>query len=124
MDSAQLFDFLETYSLKYNRPEFIENDPIQIPHQFTQKEDIEIAGFLAASIAWGQRPVIIRNANSLLERMDYAPADFVRNSTEKDLEVFNSFKHRFNCSWLFRFRSFTHGFNQRLLHFSHCNFSR
>jgi len=94
MDRALLSEFLENYSLKYNREEFIENDPIQIPHQFSAKEDIEIAGFLSASIAWGQRPVIIRNANKLMELMDYAPADFVRNCTYADLQVFNSFKHR------------------------------
>ncbi|MBN2235918.1 MAG: TIGR02757 family protein [Bacteroidales bacterium] len=94
MDRKELFDFLEHYSLLYNQSEFIENDPIQIPHQFSSKEDIEIAGFLAASIAWGQRPLIIRNANKLMERMDYAPADFVRNSVESDWEVFAAFKHR------------------------------
>jgi len=94
MDRNQLLEFLEDYTLKYNRPEFIENDPIQIPHQFSAKEDIEIAGFLAASIAWGQRPVIIRNANRLMEMMDYAPADFVRNCSDTDLQVFDTFKHR------------------------------
>lgn len=94
MDRTQLFDFLETFALKYNRIEFIENDPIQIPHQFTAKEDIEIAGFLSASIAWGQRPVIIRNANRLMELMDFAPFDFVCNCNNSDLSVFNTFKHR------------------------------
>ena len=94
MDRNQLLEFLEDYTLKYNRPEFIENDPIQIPHQFSAKEDIEIAGFLAASIAWGQRPVIIRNTNRLMEMMDYAPADFVRNCSDTDLQVFDTFKHR------------------------------
>lgn len=94
MDRNQLFDFLETYTLKYNRIEFIENDPIQIPHQFTEKEDIEIAGFLSASIAWGQRPVIIRNANRIMELMDYAPSDFIRNCNDADLHVFDTFKHR------------------------------
>lgn len=94
MNREQLNEFLETYVAKYNIPEFIENDPIQIPHQFTAKEDIEIAGFLSASIAWGQRPVIIRNANRLLEMMDFAPADFVRNCQESDLNVFSAFKHR------------------------------
>jgi len=94
MDRAQLYDFLETYALKYNQSEFIENDPIQIAHRFTEKEDIEIAGFLAASIAWGQRPVIIRNANRIMEMMDFSPADFIRNCKDSDLHVFNSFKHR------------------------------
>jgi len=94
METNELFEFLETYSMKYNRTEFIENDPIQIPHQFTAKEDIEIAGFLSASIAWGQRSVIIRNAKRILEMMDYTPADFVRNCRENDMQVFTSFKHR------------------------------
>lgn len=94
MDKNQLFHFLESNYLKYNRFEFIENDPIQIPHRFDQKEDIEIAAFLSASIAWGQRPIIVRNANRLMELMEYAPADFVRNCTDKDLIIFESFKHR------------------------------
>ncbi|MBN1651168.1 MAG: TIGR02757 family protein [Bacteroidales bacterium] len=94
MDKEQLFDFLENYTLKYNQIDFIENDPIQIPHQFTLKEDIEISGFLAASIAWGQRPVIIRNAIRMMEMMDFAPYDFILNSTPNDLKVFEGFKHR------------------------------
>jgi len=94
MDKKQLFEFLENYTLKYNQIEFIENDPIQIPHQFTVKEDIEIAGFLAANIAWGQRPVIIRNANKLMELMDFAPHDFIMNAVHSDLKVFEGFKHR------------------------------
>ncbi len=94
MDKKQLVDFLETYTLKFNRIEFIENDPIQIPHLFSEKEDIEIAGFLSASLAWGQRPVIIRNAKRLMEIMDFEPADFVRNCTDSDLQAFHLFKHR------------------------------
>ena len=62
-----LKDFLEEKYDKYNRISFIESDPICIPHQFTQKEDIEIAGFLAATIAWGQRVTIINNANKMMK---------------------------------------------------------
>lgn len=94
MNKDQLFEFLEFNSAKFNQEEFIENDPIKIPHQFTVKEDIEISAFLTASIAWGNRSVIIRNAFNLMERMDFAPADFVVNSREKDLAVFAGFKHR------------------------------
>lgn len=94
MDKKHLFDFLESYTLKFNRFEFIEKDPIQIPHLFSEKEDIEIAAFLSASIAWGQRPIIIRNAKLLMEIMDFAPADFVRNCSDSDLLAFNLFKHR------------------------------
>ena len=76
----------------YNHVDFIENDPIQIPHRFTQKEDIEIAGFLAASIAWGQRKSIIKNANLLMDLMDNSPYQFLME--EKEFVRFNRFVHR------------------------------
>ncbi len=94
MDKKQLYDFLEEQSSKYNQAGFIPNDPIQIPHLFTEKEDVEISAFLSASIAWGQRPVIIRNAKRMMELMDYAPADFVRHCSKSDLAIFDNFKHR------------------------------
>ncbi len=98
--------FLEEHYDRYNRPDFIELDPISIPHQFTKKQDIEIAGFLAATIAWGQRPTILRNANELMKRMDHAPHDFILNHTKKDLLQFKIFKHRtFNgvdCTFFLR----------------------
>ena len=78
----------------YNQEEFIETDPIQIPRAFTQKEDIEIAGFIAAAIAWGKRPMIIRNAKRWLEMMDNAPYDFVLNAKDEDLKPLLSFVHR------------------------------
>ncbi len=78
----------------YNKPEFIETDPIQIPRDFSKKEDIEIAGFIAAAIAWGKRPMIIRNANRWLEMMDNAPYDFVMNANEEDLKPLLNFVHR------------------------------
>ena len=67
-----LFSFLEEKFDQYNRLSFIDTDPISIPHQFTSKEDIEISGFLTATIAWGQRPTIIKNANQLIKLMDQA----------------------------------------------------
>lgn len=90
----ELKDFLdEKYDL-YNRESFITSDPIQIPRAFSKKEDIEIAGFLSASIAWGQRPTIIRNAKYLMDRMDQQPFDFILNAKDSDLSVFENFKHR------------------------------
>ena len=77
MTTSELKDFLDEKVLQYNQPNFIENDPIQIPHRFTQKEDIEIAGFLTATIAWGNRKSIINNATRILQLMDHAPYDFV-----------------------------------------------
>lgn len=91
---SELKEFLdEKYDL-YNRESFITTDPIQIPRAFTKKEDIEIAGFLSASIAWGQRPTIIRNAKWLMDRMDQQPLDFILNAQNSDLDVFREFKHR------------------------------
>ena len=79
-----LKEFLDEKVLKYNNPNFIESDPILIPHQFSKKEDIEIAGFLAATIAWGNRKMIIKNANKMIELLENSPHDFVINHTEDD----------------------------------------
>jgi hypothetical protein len=73
MDTSELYTFLEERYARYCTPSFIETDPIQIPHLFTQKEDIETAGFLAASIAWGQRKAIVANAKRLMNLMDNKP---------------------------------------------------
>ncbi|MCF8365398.1 MAG: TIGR02757 family protein [Bacteroidales bacterium] len=86
--------FLELKFRQYNSIDFIEKDPILIPHLFSKKEDVEIAGFLAASIAWGQRGTIIKNAKQLIEWMDNAPHDFIMNFKENDLEPFRNFVHR------------------------------
>jgi len=89
-----LKEFLdEKYDL-YNRPEFIDSDPIQIPHLYTRKEDIEIAGFLAATIAWGQRKSIITNAHKLMALMGNNPYDFVMEARAPQLEKLRSFVHR------------------------------
>jgi len=94
LSSSELKAFLdEKYDL-YNRETFIDTDPIQIPKRFTKKEDIEIAGFLSATIAWGQRPTIIKNAKKLVQWMDEAPHDFIMNAENSDLDVFAEFKHR------------------------------
>ncbi len=89
-----LKDFLDEKHLKYNNRSFIENDPISIPHLFTKKEDIEIAAFLAATIAWGNRKSIITNANKLMQWMDHAPHDFILNHSKKELKPFEKFVHR------------------------------
>jgi len=79
---------------QYNNVRFIESDPIQIPHQFEKKEDIEIAGFLTATISWGNRKSIIKNAKFMMELMDNSPHDFVINHLEKDLQALLPFIHR------------------------------
>lgn len=91
---SQLYEFLEEKVGFYNNPEFIETDPISIPHLFTKKEDIEIAGFLAATLAWGQRITIINKSRELIHRMDNAPYDFIYNATYHDFARFSSFVHR------------------------------
>ena len=94
MNKAELKDFLDAKVIQYNNPKFIESDPIQIPHEFNKKEDIEIAGFLTATISWGNRKSIINNANRLMELLDNSPYDFVMNHQETDLEKLQPFVHR------------------------------
>ena len=94
MTQLELKDFLDEKVILYNNPKFIESDPIQIPHSFTLKEDIEIAGFLSATIAWGNRKMIINNAKRLMEIMGNSPYDFVMNHQENDLEPLSNFVHR------------------------------
>ncbi|ASK32473.1 TIGR02757 family protein [Chryseobacterium sp. T16E-39] len=86
MNFEELKDFLNEKSDQYNSVDFIENDPVQIPHRFSIKQDIEIAGFLAATISWGNRKAIIKSAEKMLDIMGNSPYDFVMNFSEKDLE--------------------------------------
>ena len=90
----QMYELLEALHDKYNREEFIEADPISIPHSFSADEDREIAGFLAATIAWGNRKAIVKSARRMVECMDYAPYDFVVNATERELESLRSYVYR------------------------------
>lgn len=86
--------FLDAKVAQYNRPDFIKNDPIVIPHLFTKKQDIEIMGFWAATLAWGQRLTIINKCKELISLMDGAPYDFIMNHQEPDLKKLLHFKHR------------------------------
>ena len=90
----QMYELLEALHDKYNCEEFIEADPISIPHSFSADEDREIAGFLAATIAWGNRKAIVKSARRMVECMDYAPYDFVVNATERELESLRSYVYR------------------------------
>lgn len=92
--TSELKDFLNEKVNLYNNPKFIESDPIQIPHQFSKKEDIEIAAFLTATIAWGNRKSIIKNANRMVELLDYSPFEFIMQHQESDLEKLSPFVHR------------------------------
>lgn len=94
MTRDELYEFLEDGYNYFNRPEFIREDPISVPHSFENREDREIAGFLTATLAWGQRPVIIRNALNLLECMPDGPHQFLLEASDSQLETFLEFKHR------------------------------
>lgn len=99
LSQADLKDFLDEKVIKYNTPSFIESDPVQIPHLFSKKEDIEIAGFLTATIAWGNRKSILNNSGKLMNLMDMSPYDFVLNHQESDLDSLEVFVHRtFNAT--------------------------
>ncbi|GAA0884732.1 TIGR02757 family protein [Sphingobacterium siyangense] len=102
-----LKDFLDKKVDEYNQPGFIPNDPISIPHQFSAKQDIEIMGFLASIMAWGQRKTIINKCNELVARMDGSPYDYIINHQEQDLKTLLGFKHRtFNDTDILYFVSF------------------
>lgn len=90
----ELREFMDEKVLQFNTLDFISEDPISIPHQFHLKEDIEIAGFFTATIAWGQRKVILKNANELMRRMDHLPHHFIRDHSSKERKSFHDFVHR------------------------------
>ena len=94
MTPSELKDFLDEKVLQYNTLDFIESDPVQIPHLFTLKEDIEIAGFLSATIAWGNRKMIIKNSHRMMELMENTPYDFVMSHSDEDLARLETFVHR------------------------------
>src|SRR5690606_34315921 len=91
---SRLCDWLETHARQFQRPEFIADDPICIPHRFTRVQDIEIAGFFTATMAWGRRATIIQKATELMELMDGAPHAFITGHEERDLQRFFHFRHR------------------------------
>ena len=90
----KLKDFLDKKVDEYNQPSFIDADPICIPHSFSKKQDIEIAGFFAAIFAWGNRTTIINKSKELMKLMDNAPHDFCLNHNENSLRSLANFKHR------------------------------
>lgn len=108
--------FLDNKVTQFNQPDFIELDPISIPHRFSKKEDIEITGFFAAILAWGQRKTILNKCSELIDRMDGSPYDFVVNHKDGDLKSLLGFKHRtFNDTDLLYFVSF---FQHHYQHYS------
>lgn len=94
MSREEMRELLERLHDRYNNESFIEADPISVPHSFTRPVDREIAGFLAATIAWGNRRAIVQSAHRMMRYMDNAPEDFVRNATETDMEYLRTYVHR------------------------------
>ena len=114
MADFDMKQFLDDKVAAFNQPTFIENDPICIPHLFTKQQDIEIMGFFAAVLAWGQRKTIINKCNELIDRFNGEPANFIIRHEEKDLKNLLGFKHRtFNDTDLLYFVSFLR------FHYSH-----
>lgn len=105
--SADLQVFLDKKVAEYNRPSFITDDPVSIPHRFNRRQDIEIAGFFTAIFSWGNRTTIIKKTKELMQLMDNAPFDFVRQHEESDLSRLLDFRHRtFNPTDLLYFIAF------------------
>jgi uncharacterized protein (TIGR02757 family) len=94
LTKRELKELLDSKHDQFNHREFILHDPIQVPHSFSRKEDIEVSAFLTATIAWGTRASIIKNARGMMDRMDHAPYDFIRTADDSDLERLEGFVHR------------------------------
>ena len=94
LNREQLHEFLDERVRQYNTTDFIEKDPIRIPHMYSGKEDIEISGFLAATISWGNRTTIIRSGMRMMELMGNSPYDFVMNHRDEHLKKIDGFVHR------------------------------
>ncbi len=90
----EIKDLLDEAYYRHNQRNFIQNDPIQIPHSYSKLQDIEITAFWTSMLAWGQRKTIINKSRDLFELMDHSPYDFILNHHEKDLKPFENFKHR------------------------------
>ena len=94
MLKSELIDFLEFKVAQYNRPEFIADDPIAIPHRYHLREDMEIAGFLASTISWGNRKSIVKNGHRMMDLLGNSPYDFVMSATPISLKNLHGFVHR------------------------------
>ena len=107
MQGNNLIEFLNAKVELYNQPSFIKDDPISVPHLYSKKQDIEIAGFFAAIFSWGNRTTIINKSKELMQLMENAPYDFCKNHSPKELKRLTSFKHRtFNSTDLLYFIEF------------------
>jgi uncharacterized protein (TIGR02757 family) len=110
----KLSHFLNQKVEEYNKPAFIEKDPIAVPHRFSKKQDIEIAAFFASIFAWGNRTTIINKTNELMQLMDNSPYEFCRQYDSRKLGRLSGFKHRtFNDTDLYYCIEFFHQ------HYSH-----
>jgi uncharacterized protein (TIGR02757 family) len=89
-----LKEFLDEKVRRYNNPNFVEPDPVSIPHRYTRKEDIEVSGLLAATIAWGNRKMIVKNGHRMMDLMGESPFDFIMSHNNKQVEKFEGFVHR------------------------------
>lgn len=94
MKMAEVKALLDDRADRYERPAFIKDDPVAIPHSFNRKEDREISGFLSATIAWGQRTTIVRNSHRMIELMDHSPYDFLMDAPPRELMKLDTFVHR------------------------------
>ncbi|MCK5820327.1 MAG: TIGR02757 family protein [Bacteroidales bacterium] len=94
MTELQLKDLLDSRFELYHTRSFIESDPLQIPHRYSKKEDIEISGFLTSTLAWGRRKSIINSAERLMKLLDDSPADFIMHSSQSEWSRFKNFVHR------------------------------
>lgn len=90
----ELKPILDEINDQVEQPDYIPRDPVQFMHAFHEKKDMEIAGFLAATMAWGRRDIVVSKVDELLRRMNYEPYEFVMRYDQQHYNSFQSFKHR------------------------------
>ncbi len=94
LSTLELKEFLDSKVNQFNTIDFIEPDPISVPHRYSFKQDVEIASFLASSIAWGNRKIITKNGHRMMDLLGNSPYDFVISHKEHQLKRLESFVHR------------------------------
>lgn len=84
-------DLLMEWAEEYNDLKYFEEDPIAFPREFIKREaslqDVEIAAVFSSHLAWGRRPMIIRDCERLFEEMEWRPYDYVMAGAYRDDET-------------------------------------
>jgi uncharacterized protein (TIGR02757 family) len=108
MTEKSLAQKLDLWYEKICVKDFIKDDPIQFPRLFSKKEDIEIAAFLTAIIAWGRRDLILRSAQRMFALMGKSPFSYITSRDYKNLKNKNIHRTFFEGDLKYFCKGFEH----------------